>query len=79
MGISVMGAGDTIVTANTDVKVLLTQLLPIEPFTYENNRSFFNQNFRILNSPHRQLCFLLLEIKIKTIIELILKVIISLI
>lgn len=37
MGISVMGAGDTIVTANTDGKVLLTQLLPIELFTYENN------------------------------------------
>jgi len=58
MGVSVLGARDTTVTANTDVKVLLTQPLPIQPFTYENNRSFFNQNFRILNSPHRQLCFL---------------------
>lgn len=53
-----MGAGDTTVTANGDVKVLLTQLLSVEPLTYENNQLFFNQNFRILNSPHRQICFL---------------------
>lgn len=49
-----MGAGDTSITANADMKDLLTQFCLIELFTYENNWSAFHQNFRILNSPHRQ-------------------------
>lgn len=59
MDTAVIGAGDTTVTANADTKVLLTQFCLIELFTYENNRSAFHQNFGILNSPHRQLCFLI--------------------
>lgn len=52
MGIEVIGAGDTIVTANADMKILLTQFSVIELFTYENNRSAFHQNFRVSSSPH---------------------------
>lgn len=37
MGIAVMGAGDTSITANADMKDLLTQFCLIELFTYENN------------------------------------------
>lgn len=37
MDIAVTGAGDTIVAANADTKVLLTQFCLIELFTYENN------------------------------------------
>lgn len=54
-----MGAGDTIITANAELKVLLTQFCLIELFSYENNRSAFHQNFRILNSPQRQFYFLI--------------------
>lgn len=37
MGIAVMGAGDTIVTADADMKILLTQFCVIELFIYKNN------------------------------------------